>query len=111
MTQAPKITREQVEHLASLARLELDQSELDAFAGQLDNILQAVRVVADLTDAAEAEQSCENKEWQAPCLFSSVNVVRPDEPLPSLAAAAALAAAPAVQDGKFVVPRILGEEA
>ena len=110
MTQAPKITREQVVHLASLARLELGEDELAAFAGQLDDILQTVKVVDELADSAEAEQAGEHKEWQEPWLFGAVNVVRADEPLPSLSSEAALAAAPAAQENKFVVPRILGEE-
>ncbi|ADG97607.1 glutamyl-tRNA(Gln) amidotransferase, C subunit [Segniliparus rotundus DSM 44985] len=110
MTQAPKITREQVAHLASLARIELDEAELGAFASQLDDILQTVKAVDDLADSAQAEQGGEHKEWQEPWLFGAVNVVRADEPLPSLSAADALAAAPAARDDKFVVPRILGEE-
>ncbi|EFV14287.1 Asp-tRNA(Asn)/Glu-tRNA(Gln) amidotransferase subunit GatC [Segniliparus rugosus] len=110
MTQAPKITREQVVHLASLARLELGETELDSFASQLDDILQTVKAVGDLADAAEAQGAGSDKEWQEPWLFGAVNVVRADEPLPSLPTEAALAAAPAAQENKFVVPRILGEE-
>lgn len=110
MTQAPKITREQVAHLASLARLELGEDELAAFAAQLDNILQTVKVVDELADSAHAEQAGEDKAWQEPWLFGAANVVRADEPLPSLSSEDALASAPAAQDDKFVVPRILGEE-
>ena len=49
----PEITREEVAHLARLARLALDDAELDRLAGQLDVILGAVAQIAEVTDAAD----------------------------------------------------------
>ena len=48
----PGITREEVAHLAKLARLELKDEELDHFAGQLDDIIGAVAAVSEVADDA-----------------------------------------------------------
>lgn len=96
------ITRTEVEHLARLARLALSDEELDHFAAQLDVILGAVARVAEV--AAE----------DIPPTSHSVpltNVFRLDEVRPSLAPDRALDGAPAVEEQRFRVPRILDEEA
>ena len=49
----PEITRDEVAHLAKLARLALPDEELDRLAGQLDVILGAVAQIAEVTDAAD----------------------------------------------------------
>jgi aspartyl-tRNA(Asn)/glutamyl-tRNA(Gln) amidotransferase subunit C len=90
-----------VAHLARLARIEMRDDELDAMAGQLDVIIGAVSRVqevaaADITPTSHA--------------VPLTNVLRPDEPRPSLRAAEALAAAPAAEDDRFRVPRILDEQ-
>jgi aspartyl-tRNA(Asn)/glutamyl-tRNA(Gln) amidotransferase subunit C len=98
----PAISRDEVAHLARLARLAVTESELDTFAGQLDVILQSVARVGEV--AAE----------DIPPTSHSVpltNVFRDDEPVPCLQQQAALAGAPDVEDGRFRVPRILDEEA
>jgi len=95
------ITRDDVAHLAQLARLALSEDELDHYAGQLDVILDAV---ASVTDAVSGD---------IPPMTHAVpvtNVVRPDVARPGLTAAQALSGAPAVQDERFRVPRILDEE-
>jgi aspartyl-tRNA(Asn)/glutamyl-tRNA(Gln) amidotransferase subunit C len=95
------ITRDEVAHLARLARLDLAPDELDHLASQLDQILGAVARVAEV--AAE----------EIPPTSHSVpltNVLRPDEVRPSLSPEDALAAAPAAEDRRFRVPRILEEE-
>ena len=97
----PEITRDEVAHLARLARLALDDSELDRLAGQLDVILGAVARVQEV--AADDVPPTSHA-------LPLTNIYRPDEPRPSLGADRALAAAPAAEDGRFRVPRILDEE-
>lgn len=92
---------EDVRHLAHLARLELSEDEVLLFAGQLDVILTAVARVGEV-----AAQDVPATSHAVPM----VNVLRPDEVRPSLPLEAVLAGAPAVEDGKFRVPQILGEE-
>ncbi|MGP4112078.1 Asp-tRNA(Asn)/Glu-tRNA(Gln) amidotransferase subunit GatC [Streptomyces sp. 4N509B] len=97
----PGITREEVAHLARLARLELTADELDHFAGQLDDIIGAVARVADVATADVAPTSHP---------LPLTNVTRPDEVRTSLTPQQALGGAPAEQQQRFKVPRILGEE-
>ena len=96
------ITREEVANLARLARLALEPAELDHLAGQLDVILGAVAQVSQVA-AADIPPTSH--------ALPLTNVFRADEPVPSLGAEAALAAAPAAEQQRFRVPRILGEEA
>jgi aspartyl-tRNA(Asn)/glutamyl-tRNA(Gln) amidotransferase subunit C len=96
------ITREDVAHLARLARIAMTDDELDALAAQLDVILGAVARVQEVA-AADIPPTSHSLELS--------NVYRADEPVPSLGADAALAAAPAAEGGRFRVPRILDEEA
>ena len=98
----PSITREEVAHLARLARIEMPDEELDHLAGQLDVILGAVARVSEV-----AGQDVPPTSHPLPL----VNVLREDEVRPSLPPEDALSGAPAVEDGRFRVPRILGEEA
>lgn len=98
----PAITRDEVAHLARLARLQLREDEIDAYAGQLDVILGAVARVAEVA-AADVPPTSH--------ALPLTNVVRPDEARPGLAPDEALAGASAAEDGRFRVPRILSEEA
>jgi aspartyl-tRNA(Asn)/glutamyl-tRNA(Gln) amidotransferase subunit C len=103
--QAPEnrgITRDEVAHLARLARLAVTDAELDVFAGQLDVILGAVARVGEVA-AADIPPTSH--------AVPMTNVFRPDEVRPSLPRDAVLAGAPAVEDDKFRVPRILADEA
>lgn len=96
----PNISREEVAHLARLARLAVTEDELDKFAGQLDVILRSVASVGEV--AAQ----------DIPPTSHAVrvdNVFRDDLPRPGLTQQQALAGAPAVEDGRFRVPRILGD--
>jgi aspartyl-tRNA(Asn)/glutamyl-tRNA(Gln) amidotransferase subunit C len=97
----PGITREDVAHLARLARLELTDEELDHFAGQLDDIIGAVARVSDVASVDVPPTSHP---------LPLTNVMRPDEIRPSLTPEQALSGAPAQQQQRFRVPRILGEE-
>lgn len=96
-----RISREDVAHLARLARLAVTDEELDTFAGQLDVILGAVARVGEVAAADIAPTSH---------AVPMTNVFRADEVRPSLPRDAVLVAAPAVEDHKFRVPRILTEE-
>ncbi|MEP6666358.1 MAG: Asp-tRNA(Asn)/Glu-tRNA(Gln) amidotransferase subunit GatC [Nocardioidaceae bacterium] len=98
----PTISREQVAHLAHLARIDLSEAELDHLAPQLAVILESVAVVSAVA-ADDIPPSSHALPLQ--------NVFRADESRPSLTPEEALAGAPAVEQQRFSVPRILGEEA
>ena len=95
-----QISRDDVAHLARLARLALTDAELDGFAGQLDAILTHVSTIqaVDVTGVAATDNP-----------LKDVNVTRPDRVTPGLTAEQALAAAPRAADSRFAVPQILGE--
>lgn len=95
-----QISRDGVAHLARLARLALTDSELDSFAGQLDAILGHVSKIqaVDVTGVDATDNP-----------LKDVNVFRPDDVVPGLGQEHALAEAPSAEDGRFAVPRILGE--
>lgn len=95
------LTPADVARLAELARIRLTEAELEALAPQLDVILDAVAGVAEVATADVPPTSH---------ALPLTNVFRPDRVGPSLAPEAVLAAAPAAEDGRFRVPRILGEE-
>jgi aspartyl-tRNA(Asn)/glutamyl-tRNA(Gln) amidotransferase subunit C len=99
---APAITRDEVAHLAHLARIALTDAELDHLAPQLAVILESVASVSRV-----AADDIEPTSHAVPL----TNVFRPDEPRPCLPVEEALAGAPAVEQQRFSVPRILGEEA
>lgn len=96
------ITREEVAHLARLARIAMTDDELDRLAGELDVILGAVALVGEVAAA------------DVPPMSHAVpitTVLRADEVRPSLPREEVLAMAPAAEGGRFRVPRILDEEA
>jgi aspartyl-tRNA(Asn)/glutamyl-tRNA(Gln) amidotransferase subunit C len=95
------ITRDQVAHLGRLARLALTEDELDNYSAQLADILAAV---ARVTEVATPDVPATSHPMPLR------NVFREDEPRESLSQAEALAGAPAAEDGRFRVPRILDEE-
>ncbi|WP_432835965.1 Asp-tRNA(Asn)/Glu-tRNA(Gln) amidotransferase subunit GatC [Dactylosporangium sp. CA-092794] len=96
------ISREEVAHLARLARLAVTDEELDTFAGQLDVILQAVAQVGEVA-AADVPPTSHS--------VPLTNVYRDDVVVPGLSRADALAGAPDAEEHRFRVPRILDEEA
>lgn len=96
-----KISREEVAHLAHLARLEVTEEEIDTFAGQLESILENVAKIAEVS-AADVPETGHN--------VPMTNVTRPDVVGPSLDRDEVLGQAPAVEQDRFRVPRILDEE-
>jgi len=98
----PKITRDEVAHLARLSRLALDDSELDGLAAELGVILGAVTQISEVTDAADVLPTTHAVPVE--------NVTRPDVIVPSLVREDVLAGAPAAEEGRFRVPRILDEQ-
>ena len=100
MTQSERITRADVEHVAQLARLALTEEEITSLTGELAVILDYAAEVSAL-DTEGVEPTAHP--------LPLVNVLRPDEVRPCLERDEVLAAAPAVEDGRFRVPRILGE--
>jgi aspartyl-tRNA(Asn)/glutamyl-tRNA(Gln) amidotransferase subunit C len=94
------ISAEEVRHVARLARLALRDDEVEQYAGQLSAILEHVDAVRRL-DTAGVEPTAHP--------FPVDNVLRPDTEVPCLDRATVLAQAPAVEDHRFRVPRIIGE--
>jgi aspartyl-tRNA(Asn)/glutamyl-tRNA(Gln) amidotransferase subunit C len=97
---APHLTRDDVAAVAKLARLDLTDEELDAFTGQLASILEHAQDIEAL-DIDDVEPTAHPYELR--------NVFRPDEVRPTIDRDEVLAEAPAVVDGRFRVPAILGE--
>ncbi|HKB31993.1 MAG TPA: Asp-tRNA(Asn)/Glu-tRNA(Gln) amidotransferase subunit GatC [Streptosporangiaceae bacterium] len=95
------ITRDEVAHLARLSRLALDDAELDHLAPQLDVIITSVARVREV-----AADDVPPTSHAVPM----TNVLRADEIVPPLPVEAVLAQAPAVEQQRFRVPRILEEE-
>ncbi|MGZ4602808.1 MAG: Asp-tRNA(Asn)/Glu-tRNA(Gln) amidotransferase subunit GatC [Kineosporiaceae bacterium] len=95
------LSRDEVAHLASLARIDLRPDELDRLASQLGVILDAVatvqRVAGDDVPATSHPMPL-------------TNVARPDDPRPCLPVEDVLAGAPEVEEQRFRVPRILEED-
>jgi aspartyl-tRNA(Asn)/glutamyl-tRNA(Gln) amidotransferase subunit C len=96
------LTKTDVARLADLARLELTDEEIEAMTGELDIILDAVASVSEATSADVPPTSH---------ALDLTNVFRADHVEPSLPRDVVLAMAPAVEDDRFEVPRILEEEA
>ena len=99
----PDITRDEVAHLAGLARIDLTDAELDHLAPQLSLILESVAQISE----AVADDSIPPTSHALPL----TNVFRDDVVVPGLTAEEALSGAPESEQQRFAVPRILGEEA
>lgn len=95
------ISRADVAHVANLARLSLTDDELDLFTGQLAAVLDHARDVEAL-DLDDVEPTAHP--------YPLVNVLRDDEVGAGVDRDEVLAQAPDVEDGRFRVPPILGEE-
>jgi aspartyl-tRNA(Asn)/glutamyl-tRNA(Gln) amidotransferase subunit C len=89
------IDREQVRHVARLARLELSEEEVDRMAAELAGVLEHIERIGelDLDDVAPTSH-----------VVAVENALRPDVPRPSLPRERALADAPAVAADGFAVP-------
>jgi aspartyl-tRNA(Asn)/glutamyl-tRNA(Gln) amidotransferase subunit C len=97
---AQPISRDDVAHVARLARLDLTDDELERFTSQLGAVLEHAADIAAL-DIADVPPTAHP--------LPLVNVLRTDVATPSLDRDEVLAQAPAAEDGRFKVPRILGE--
>ena len=95
------LTRDDVAHLAGLARIDLTDAELDRMVGELGVILEAVATVqqAPIADVEPMSHP-----------MPIVNVTRPDVVRPSLTPEEALSGAPEAEQQRFSVPRILDDE-
>jgi aspartyl-tRNA(Asn)/glutamyl-tRNA(Gln) amidotransferase subunit C len=92
---APMLDRDQVLHVARLARLALSDEELDRMAAELSKVLDHIEKIGELDLAGVAPTSH---------VIDVVNALRADEPVPCLPAEVALAAAPERVGDGFGVP-------
>jgi len=90
------LSRDQVLHVARLARLELTEEEVERFGTELSNVLGHIETIGELGDMADVEPTSH--------VVAVENALRADEPRPSLPQADALAAAPDPAQGGFRVP-------
>ncbi|MEX2503748.1 MAG: Asp-tRNA(Asn)/Glu-tRNA(Gln) amidotransferase subunit GatC [Egicoccus sp.] len=95
------LSADEVRHVARLARLALTDSEVEALAPQLSQILAYAEQVGEVA-AQDVEPTTHP--------FALRDVSRPDEPRPSLPREDVLAAAPHAEQDRFGVPRIVSEE-
>lgn len=97
------ITRDEVQRLASLAQIDLTDAEVDTLTGQLSESIERTRMVSEV-----AKNAGDVPQMSHP--IAVTNNLRSDEVAASLTSEQALDAAPAVEDERFAVPQILGEE-
>jgi aspartyl-tRNA(Asn)/glutamyl-tRNA(Gln) amidotransferase subunit C len=97
----PAISRDEVAHLADLARIDLSEAELDHLAPQLSVILESIASIQGVAgdDVPPTSHA-----------LPLTNVFRDDVERPGLTAEEALSGAPEVEQQRFKVPRILGDE-
>ncbi|MEE8432728.1 MAG: Asp-tRNA(Asn)/Glu-tRNA(Gln) amidotransferase subunit GatC [Candidatus Desulfatibia sp.] len=93
-----KITKEEVMHVANLARLDMDEASIDKFARQIGTILEYVEVLNRVDTQGVTPTSH---------AISLTNVFREDREKKALERDKALANAPQKEDGNFVVPKII----
>lgn len=94
-----KITRKDVEYIAHLARLEVDDELVDKYAGQISTILEYIDKLKDV-DVSGAG-------LMAGAAFQH-NVLREDEVIPSPGPNVTLSNAPDREDDFYTVPRVVG---
>ncbi|MDQ3461853.1 MAG: Asp-tRNA(Asn)/Glu-tRNA(Gln) amidotransferase subunit GatC [Actinomycetota bacterium] len=94
-----RLSRDDVVHVARLARLDLTDAEIDLFTGQLADVLRHADAVGSLDTAGVPPTA-----HPVPL----VNVLRDDVPRAGLERDEVLAAAPSVEDDRFCVPPVLG---
>jgi|SRR5215207_5394248 len=90
------LDRDQVLHVARLARLELSEEEIDKFVDELGNVFGYIETINELDDLDDAEPTSH--------VVAVENALRADEPTPCLPQEVALAAAPDAAQGGFRVP-------
>jgi aspartyl-tRNA(Asn)/glutamyl-tRNA(Gln) amidotransferase subunit C len=89
------LDRAQVLHVARLARLELTETEVERMADDLSHVLDHIEKIRELDLQGIPPTSH---------VVDVVNVLRPDEPRPSLPVEVVLASAPEPVQGGFGVP-------
>lgn len=92
------ITTEKVRHVAKLARLKIEEAELERLAEQLDNVLQYMESL-NAVDTSGVPPTAH--------VLSACNAFRPDSARTSMNRDEALSNAPETEDGFFVVPKII----
>lgn len=92
------ISRQDVQHVARLARLGLEDAEIDRLASELDHILDAMQALAQLDTSAIPPTAQ---------VIPLRNVMRDDVARPSWPIEDILRNAPATRDGYFLVPPVL----
>lgn len=95
-----ELTDDDVRHVARLARLGLTDEEVASLRGELSQILGYAEQVGEVATREVAPTGHP---------LRLTNVLREDEPRPSLPPAEALSTAPEAEDGRFRVPRIVEE--
>jgi aspartyl-tRNA(Asn)/glutamyl-tRNA(Gln) amidotransferase subunit C len=90
------LSRDQVLHVARLARLELTEEELERFAGELSKVLDHIEKIGELGDLADVPPTSH--------VVNVENALRADEPRPSLPVETVLESAPDAALGGFRVP-------
>ncbi|HZD80770.1 MAG TPA: Asp-tRNA(Asn)/Glu-tRNA(Gln) amidotransferase subunit GatC [Actinomycetota bacterium] len=90
-----------IDHVARLARLDLTEEERERLRAQLGAIIEHAGKVGEV-----ATEDVPPTAWAIP----RANVLRPDEPTPSLPPEDVLANAPEREDDRFRVPRIVEVE-
>lgn len=96
-----RLSADEVRHVARLARLGLSEDEVEQLRAELSALLEHV-------DAVRALDTDGVPPTAHPIALE--NVLRSDEQGPCLEREEVLSAAPAVEDDRFLVPRILGED-
>jgi aspartyl-tRNA(Asn)/glutamyl-tRNA(Gln) amidotransferase subunit C len=90
------LSRDQVLHVARLARLDLSEAELETMAGELSGVLGHIEKIDELGDLADVQPTSH--------VVAVENALRADEPRPSLPPEVALASAPDAAQAGFRVP-------
>lgn len=90
------LSRDQVLHVARLARLELSDEEVERMAGELSKVLDHIEKISELGDLADVAPTSH--------VVGLENVLRADEPRPSMPVERALESAPDAAGGGFRVP-------
>src|SRR5690625_3215779 len=97
------ISPDEVRHLATVAEINVTDAEVSELTDQLAAAITAISQVREV-----AEKGGDVPQMSHP--GSQINNLRPDQVAPSLSTQEALAGAPAVEDERFAVPQIMGEE-
>lgn len=97
------VTKEEVQHIADLAKLEFSESELTSLTSELNNVLGYIDQLKELDVTNVAPLANLNESV-------SETALRNDEARPSLSIEEALRNAPKTADGYFLVPKVLAQE-